>query len=70
MDLERANDNSIAIRNEKARPFVWHADGREILEKINRSRQALGMEELDPAPPQPVPPEPKGQGRGRAKKKG
>lgn len=68
--LERASDDYIASRNENPRPFVWHADGREILEKINRSRHALGMVELDTAPPPPAPRKPTGKRRGRAKTKG
>ena len=46
------------------------ADGREILEKINRSRHAIGMVELDTAPPPPAPRKPKGRRRGQAKREG
>ncbi len=42
-ELERANDLYIAQRNEHPTRIVWRADGEEILRKINKSRQALGM---------------------------
>ncbi len=49
-ELERANDEYIAARNESPRPFVWLANGEEVLAKINRARRSLGMQELDTAP--------------------
>ena len=49
-ELERANDEYIAARNESPRPFVWLANGEEVLATINRARRSLGMQELDTAP--------------------
>lgn len=42
--LEAASRNYIAGRNASPVRFVWHAEGLEILRKINAARLALGLE--------------------------
>ena len=42
-ELERANDTYIAQHNEAPTRFVWHADGADILRKVNASRRTLGL---------------------------
>lgn len=51
--LEKANDEFVLTRNAESKPFVWHAKGEDILEKLNKARKALGIPELDTTPPPP-----------------
>jgi transposase len=41
-ELERAMREYIEIYNENPKPIRWHADGEEILRKINAARKQLG----------------------------
>ena len=43
-ELEKVIENYLAERNEKPRRYVWKAEGKKILEKINRARKKLGWE--------------------------
>ena len=42
-ELERANDAYIARHNEAPKRLVWHAEGADILRKVNAARQTLGL---------------------------
>lgn len=48
-ELERAMRQYIAERNVNPTPFRWHADGIEILRKINSARTTLGKPILNSA---------------------
>ena len=50
-ELERASNAYIAQRNERPTRFVWKAEGADILRKINKARQMLGMAFLDESRP-------------------
>lgn len=47
--LEKSISDYIANLNENPKRFVWKADGKKILEKINRARSAIGMMSLPEA---------------------
>lgn len=48
-ELEEAMHEYIEIRNKSSKPFRWHANGEEILRKINSARQSIGMPILNSA---------------------
>lgn len=52
-ELEKANDEFIAAHNSNPKPYVWHAEGEDILAKINSARRSLGMTELKTTVPPP-----------------
>ena len=43
-ELENAIGSYMTARNKAPKRYVWKAEGRKILEKINRARQKLGWE--------------------------
>lgn len=43
-ELEKVIENYLAERNEKPKRYVWKAEGKKILEKINRARKKLDWE--------------------------
>jgi len=43
-ELEKVIENYLSERNEKLRRYVLKAEGKKILEKINRARKKIGWE--------------------------
>ena len=43
-ELEKVIEDYLSERNENPKRYVWKAEGKKILEKINRARKKFGWE--------------------------